>query len=89
MEACGFVLDPGKSQLPATVWFALGVAFDMQTLRAQSKLFGKPRTKRLVNILGELLQVWMDNMLPPLRQPGCLGSWTFESDPLWKVGGAV
>ena len=48
MEACGFVLDPGKSQLPATVWFALGVAFDMQTLRAQSKLFVKTRTKRLV-----------------------------------------
>ena len=51
MEARGFVLDPGKSQLPATVWFALGVAFDMQTLRAQSKLFVKPLTKRLVNIL--------------------------------------
>ena len=85
MEACGFVLDPGKSQLPATVWFALGVAFDMQTLRAQSKLFVKPRTKRLVNILGELLQVWMGNSFPPFS--GSQAVWEVglsKPDPLWK-----
>ena len=63
MKSCGFGLDPGKIQIPASVWNALGVAFDMQTLRAQSKLFVKPRTKRLVNVIGELLQVWNDNRL--------------------------
>ena len=40
MKSCGFGLDPGKSQIPASVWNALGVAFDMQTLRAQS--FSQP-----------------------------------------------
>ena len=84
MEACGFVLDPGKSQLPATVWFALGVAFDMQTLRAQSKLFVKPRTKRLVNILGGYSKSGWITGLPPLRQPGCLGSWTFLIRPSFE-----
>jgi hypothetical protein len=42
MKSCGFSLDPGKSQIPASVWNALGVAFDMQTLRAQSKLNREP-----------------------------------------------
>ena len=50
-----------------SVWFALGVAFDMQTLRAQSKLFVKPRTKRLVNILGGYSKFgWLTGLPPPL-----------------------
>ena len=83
----GFVLDPGKGQLPATAWFALGVAFYMQTLRAQSKLFVKPRTKRLVNILGELLQVWMDNRLTPSQAARLFGKLDFLNQTLFgKVG---
>eukprot|EP00972_Heterocapsa_arctica_P068477 10116915-Heterocapsa_arctica.AAC.1 len=37
-HALGAVLDPDKSQLPVSVFVALGVVFDMQALRASARL---------------------------------------------------
>ena len=56
----GILRDLDKSQLPASMWCALGVWFNHQSLQSQQTLIVQPKPKRRLNIIREILKVISD-----------------------------
>jgi len=89
MAACGFQLDPQKSQLPSVVWTALGVIYDMTTLRSSQKLLVKPRPRRLMNAAHELITILRQKILTPSHAAKLFGKLDFLNQTLFGRVGRV
>jgi len=87
MELCGIVWDPEKDQGPSPLWTALGVVFDMVALRSSGSLKIKPKEKRRLNAILELMQVLEANLLAPSQAARLFGKLDFLNQTLYgRVG---
>jgi len=83
----GLNLDPDKAQLPAEVWHALGVAFDMQTLSSQGLLKVRAKPSRVLNAIVDIMQVLKENRLRPSHAAKIFGRLDFLNTTLFgRVG---
>ena len=89
MGLFGFQLDPGKQQLPAQVWHALGVEFDLRGLVASGKLFVQALARRLYNTAMAIVAVVNADRLRPAHAAKLFGRLDFLNTTLFgRVGRA-
>jgi hypothetical protein len=90
MHAFGFALETEKSQLPAKVWEALGVVFDMSAIRATNALLVRPKEARVKNFCTEVdTAVLKTKKLPPSHSSRLVGKFGFLCDTMFgRVGRA-
>jgi hypothetical protein len=87
LDICGIQRDPDKSQLPSTVWAALGVMFDLSTLSSQKLLRVKAKPSRKINIVKEMLKILSDKYFPPAHAARIFGKLDFLNQTLFgRVG---
>ena len=87
MKLFGFAFDKEKEQLPRSVWHALGVVFDMQTLQSARRLIVKPKPSRLLKVAKLLVKFVETNSLSPREAAKLFGQLDFLNTTLFgRVG---
>ena len=77
LSLLGFVVDPGKSQLPSSLWHALGVILDMKGLVSSSKMTVCPKPRRLYNTALIIVQAINEDRLTPTQAAKLFGKLDF------------
>ena len=87
MKLLGFSFDKEKEQLPRSVWQALGVVFDMQTLQSSRLLIVKAKPSRLLKVAKLIIKTIKDDSLTPNGAAKLFGQLDFLNTTLFgRVG---
>ena len=87
MKLFGFAFDKEKEQLPRSVWQALGVVFDMQTLQSSRLVIVKAKPSRLLKVAKLLIKTLENNSLSPNAAAKLFGQLDFLNTTLFgRVG---
>jgi len=87
MQIVGLKLDSEKSQLPRSVWHALGVVFDMRSMLSSRLLLVKAKETRVLNALVEMVSILQNNRLRPSHAAKVFGKLDFLNTTLFgRVG---
>jgi len=89
MAIIGLVLDPEKESLPSALWQVLGVDIDMSNILATHRLLVKPRLKRIINSVQEMIFILRDKRLPSSAAARLFGKLDFANQTLFGRVGRV